>query len=140
VALRLTRGWALRAAGSALVLGALAALLPMGEVASAFARTPAWLFLATLALFLLGHAVAAAKWRMLLGAAAFSYPQALRAHLAGLAALMVPFGPAPAGVVAAGLLWQAVLWAGGGIGGLVWALTGRSSPAAPPAGEKQGTA
>jgi uncharacterized membrane protein YbhN (UPF0104 family) len=101
---RLTRGWILRALGSALALGLLFAFLPMDEVAGAFARVPPGLFLLTLALFLLGHAVAAAKWRMLLGAGAFPYGQALRAHLAGLAANLCLPGMAGGDVVRAGLV------------------------------------
>ncbi len=40
-----------------------------------------------------------------------------------LAGLLVPFGAASAVVVASGLLWQAVLFCAGGIGGLIYATT-----------------
>ncbi|NWG47207.1 MAG: flippase-like domain-containing protein [Alphaproteobacteria bacterium] len=40
---------------------------------------------------------------------------------ASLAALLLPFGAPPAGVVAASLIWQTILFAGGLIGGLAWA-------------------
>ena len=43
---------------------------------------------------------------------------------ATLAAFLAPFGADPAGVVAAGLVWQAILFAGGGAGALVLALSG----------------
>ena len=43
---------------------------------------------------------------------------------ATLAAFLVPFGADGAVIVAAGLVWQAVLFAGGGIGALVLALSG----------------
>ncbi|PWE32934.1 hypothetical protein DDZ14_07535 [Maritimibacter sp. 55A14] len=44
---------------------------------------------------------------------------------ATLAAFLAPFGADPAVIVAAGLVWQAVLFAAGGIGALVLALSGR---------------
>ena len=40
-----------------------------------------------------------------------------------LAGLLTPFGANPAVVVAAGLMWQAVLFCGGGVGGLIYAAT-----------------
>jgi glycosyltransferase 2 family protein len=101
--LRLTGGWLMRAGGSALVLAILFRILPLGEVASAFARVPPGLFFATLALFLLGHAAAAGKWLMLLGGG-LPYGQALRAHLAGLAANLCLPGMAGGDVVRAGLV------------------------------------
>ena len=42
---------------------------------------------------------------------------------ASLAGLMAPFGADPAGVVAASLIWQGVLFAAGAIGAAAWALT-----------------
>ncbi len=46
---------------------------------------------------------------------------------ASLAGLMAPFGADPAGVVAASLIWQGVLFAAGAIGAMAWALTMRSA-------------
>lgn len=46
---------------------------------------------------------------------------------ASLAALLLPFGAAPAKVVAASLLWQSILFAGGLIGGLALLMTGRKN-------------
>ena len=46
---------------------------------------------------------------------------------ASLAALLVQYGADPAAVVAAGLVWQAVLFLAGGLGGLVFLLTRRSA-------------
>lgn len=46
---------------------------------------------------------------------------------ASLAALLAPFGAAPARVVAVGLLWQSILVASGLLGGLVLLLLSRSS-------------
>jgi uncharacterized membrane protein YbhN (UPF0104 family) len=101
--LRLTRGWVLRLAGSVLLLGLLSALLPTGEVAAAFARVPPGLLLAVLALFLAGHAVAAAKWWLLLGRGP-AFGAVLRAHLAGLAANLCLPGMAGGDLVRAGLV------------------------------------
>ncbi len=83
------RRWSIRAAGSVLMLGLLAWLVPIAEVIEGFARVPPWLFAGVLAVFLAGHVAAAAKWRALTGGLPFR--AALRAHFAGLAGnLMLP--------------------------------------------------
>ena len=48
---------------------------------------------------------------------------------AGLAAVLSGFGADPAGIVAASLLWQSILFAGGMIGGLILLLTSQKAPA-----------
>lgn len=48
---------------------------------------------------------------------------------AGLAAILSNFGADPAGIVAASLLWQSILFAGGLIGGLILLLTSQKAPA-----------
>lgn len=45
-----------------------------------------------------------------------------------LATLLVPFGADTAVVLAAGLMWQVVLFAGGAVGGAVWATTSSAAP------------
>ncbi len=83
------RRWLIRAAGSALMLGLLAWLVPVSAVVEGFSRVPLALFAGVFAAFLAGHVAAAAKWRALTGGLPFS--AALRAHFAGLASnLMLP--------------------------------------------------
>lgn len=77
--------------------------VPFGNVWAAARQFSPMLWLAALALFLAGHAVAAAKWRMLIGDG-ISYRQAFRAHLAGLAANLALPGVAGGDVVRAGLV------------------------------------
>ncbi|WP_216339623.1 lysylphosphatidylglycerol synthase transmembrane domain-containing protein [Roseovarius sp. PS-C2] len=55
---------------------------------------------------------------------------------ATLAALLDPFGADPSVIVAAGLMWQAVLFAAGGLGALVLALSGGAREQKARAGEK----
>ena len=55
---------------------------------------------------------------------------------ATLAALLDPFGADPSVIVAAGLMWQAVLFAAGGLGALVLALSGGTREQKAQAGEK----
>ena len=50
---------------------------------------------------------------------------------ASLAALMAPFGADAAGVVAASLIWQGVLFAAGALGAAMWVVTSRNSARAP---------
>ena len=57
-----------------------------------------------LAIFLVGHAAAAAKWRLLIGPGV-SFAQAFQAHLAGLAANLCLPGVAGGDVVRAGLVF-----------------------------------
>jgi uncharacterized membrane protein YbhN (UPF0104 family) len=54
-----------------------------------------------------------------------------------LAALLVPYGAAAAQVVAAGLIWQAVLFTGGAIGALVLVLSGSGLRMSVPSNRKE---
>jgi glycosyltransferase 2 family protein len=56
----------------------------------------------------------------------------------GLAALLTPFGANPATVVAAGLLWQSILFAGGLIGGLALIMVSKLKPETPASTSKIG--
>lgn len=56
---------------------------------------------------------------------------------ATLAGLMAPFGAAAAPVVAASLIWQAVLIVAGLIGAAAWVLTGRGSKSELPLGQRK---
>lgn len=101
------RGWAIRAGGSVLILGLLAWFLPVGDIAGAAARLSLVTFLWVWAAFVFGHAVAAAKWRALVGSA-LGYGAALRAHVAGLAANLCLPGAAGGDVVRAGAAQLAI--------------------------------
>lgn len=94
--------WAVRAAGSALALGAIFAFLPRDAILAGFARLSWPLFLTVLVLFLLCHVAAAAKWWLLMGRA-IPLPVALRAHFAGLAANLCLPGAAGGDAVRAAL-------------------------------------
>ncbi|MGR3762439.1 lysylphosphatidylglycerol synthase transmembrane domain-containing protein (plasmid) [Roseobacteraceae bacterium NS-SX3] len=96
------RRWLIRAAGSALLLAALFWLLPAEAIGAAFRKVPPGVFAAVLALFLLAHAAAAMKWRLLTGPG-LRRAAALRAHYAGLAANLCLPGAAGGDVVRAGL-------------------------------------
>lgn len=101
---RILLPWLLRAGGSALVLAILFSIVPIEQVWSDARRLPPLLWLFALGLFLLGHCAAAAKWRLLIGSG-ISFAQALRAHLAGLAANLCLPGLAGGDVVRAGLVY-----------------------------------
>lgn len=94
--------WLIRAAGSALVLGLLFWFLPWRAIVEGFARVPLGLMPWVIALFMLGHVVAAAKWWMLLGRG-LPFILALQAHFAGLAANLGLPGAAGGDAVRAGL-------------------------------------
>lgn len=79
------RGWIIKAAGSALLLGLLFWYLPRDAIIDGLGRVPPMLFLTVLVAFLLSHVAAAAKWWVILGRPC-SFPIALRAHFGGLAA------------------------------------------------------
>jgi uncharacterized membrane protein YbhN (UPF0104 family) len=96
------RRWAIRAAGSALFLGALFWFLPREAIIDGFSRITLPLFLTVLAVFLAGHVLAAAKWWMLLDRS-FPFAVALRAHFAGLAANLCLPGAAGGDAVRAGV-------------------------------------
>lgn len=93
--------WAIRATGSVIVLGLLFWFLPRDAIVEGFSRVPPALFPVVVALFLLGHAVTAAKWWLLIDRG-IPFGVALQAHFAGLAAnLMLP-GAAGGDAVRAG--------------------------------------
>lgn len=75
-----------RVGGSAAVLAGLFALLPSGELATAFARVPPAVWLAAGAAYLSLHFLGAVKWRLTvnLSGAGLSLPQAARCYYAGL--------------------------------------------------------
>ncbi len=112
------RRWAIRAAGSALFLAVLAWLLPVGQIVDGLSRVPLNLFLLVWVGFVAGHAVAAAKWRRLLGTG-LNYFDALRAHVAGLAANLALPGAAGGDVVRAGVAQMALRDGGRVISGSV---------------------
>ena len=101
--LKLTSGWIFRAVCSALILGVVLYILPTEDLAKGLATVSWSLVAGVLALFMICHAVAAAKWRFLLGND-FPYLSALRAHFAGLAANLCLPGVAGGDVVRAGLV------------------------------------
>ncbi len=101
------RGWIIRAAGSAILLGLLFWWLPLDQVLAGFARVPIGLWLGVWVLFMAGHALAAAKWWALLDRG-FAYGAALRAHFAGLAANLCLPGAAGGDVVRAGAAQMAL--------------------------------
>jgi uncharacterized membrane protein YbhN (UPF0104 family) len=94
--------WALRLAGSALVLAVVFHFVPFERVREAASRIPVWMWLAALLGFFAGHVVAALKWRMLIGPGV-SPSRAVQAHLAGLAANLCLPGVAGGDVVRAGM-------------------------------------
>lgn len=94
--------WLIRAAGSALVLGLLFWFLPWRAIVEGFQRVPLGLMPWVIALFMLGHVVAAAKWWMLLDRG-LPFILALQAHFAGLAANLGLPGAAGGDAVRAGL-------------------------------------
>ncbi len=79
------RRWAIRAGGSAVLLGALFWMLPRDAILEGFQRIPLHLFAVVMVLFILGHVVSALKWWNVLHRS-LPFPVALRAHFAGLAA------------------------------------------------------
>lgn len=70
---------------SAVLLAVLLWLVPLGDVAAAVASVPLSLWLAALGIFLLGHLLAALKWRLLIPLSGLAPGTVLRAHFAGLA-------------------------------------------------------
>jgi glycosyltransferase 2 family protein len=99
--------WALKFGVSAILLGAILWLLPTGQVWDAILRIPMWLWAAVLLLFLAGHAVAAAKWWLLVAKGSnVAFSAALRAHFAGLAANLCLPGVAGGDVIRAGMVFR----------------------------------
>ncbi len=101
---RLPIGWIVRVLVSAAVLTILFQKVPAAKVWADVQLIPPLLWLAALALFLVGHAASAGKWLFLIGPGV-SYGQAFRAHLAGLAANLCLPGVAGGDVVRAGLVF-----------------------------------
>jgi uncharacterized protein (TIRG00374 family) len=97
--------WLIRLCVSTLVLALIFYLVPFADVWAAARQISPLLWLSALALFLAGHAAAAAKWRILIGGG-ISYRQAFRAHLAGLAANLALPSVAGGDVVRAGLVMK----------------------------------
>ncbi len=97
----------LRVAVSALVLAAIFSVLPMQAVFSTIRRTDASRWIATLLIFIAGHIVSAAKWRLLVGEEA-GFGAVLRAHFAGLAANLWLPGLASGDLVRAAVLHRRV--------------------------------
>jgi uncharacterized protein (TIRG00374 family) len=98
-------GLILRVGVSVAILGAIFAYLPAGELLSRMASVSPALWVAVFAGFLIGHAASAAKWRWMIGGA-ISYPRALKAHFAGLAANLALPGVAGGDVVRAGMVMK----------------------------------
>jgi len=95
--------WGVRIAVSAIVLGIIFHVVPFAQVWAAAQRLTPQLWLAGFALFLLGHALTAAKWWMLIGHDV-PFSRAFRAHLAGLGANLALPGVAGGDVVRAALV------------------------------------
>jgi len=100
---RQTLIWIIRIAVSAVVLAVIFHIVPFAQVMDAIQRLPLWVWGAGFALFLIGHALTAAKWWMLIGAD-MPFGRAFRAHLAGLGANLALPGVAGGDVVRAALV------------------------------------
>ncbi len=96
--------WFLRLAVSAAVLVAIFRIVPIEQIWREAQQISPMLWCSALAIFLAGHAAAAAKWRLLIGPGV-SFAQAFQAHLAGLAANLCLPGVAGGDVVRAGLVF-----------------------------------
>lgn len=95
----------LRIGVSIAILLVIFSFAPVAELLARMKEVPPALWFATLAGFILGHAVSAAKWRWMIGGAV-SYPRALKAHFAGLAANLALPGVAGGDIVRAGLVMK----------------------------------
>jgi uncharacterized protein (TIRG00374 family) len=96
--------WFLRLAVSGLLLVVIFRIVPIEQVWSEARRLSPALWLSALGLFLMGHAAATVKWRLLIGQGV-SFPQAFQAHLAGLAANLCLPGLGGGDVVRAALVF-----------------------------------
>lgn len=97
-------GW-LRIAVSIAVLAVISLFAPIGELVGRMREVSPILWLGVLGGFLVGHAFAAAKWRWMIGGG-LSYPRALKAHFAGLAANLALPGVAGGDLVRAGIVMK----------------------------------
>ncbi|MDQ4421048.1 lysylphosphatidylglycerol synthase transmembrane domain-containing protein [Sphingobium sp. DEHP117] len=95
--------WAVQIAVSAVLLAFIFHFVPLAQVWGAAKRLSPQLWLAGFALFLIGHALTAAKWWMLIGHEV-RFARAFRAHLAGLGANLALPGVAGGDVVRAALV------------------------------------
>lgn len=92
---------------SAVVLGGIFSILPLQDVLATLRAIEPRLWLTTLAIFLVGHVVSAAKWQLLADSGA-GFPAALRAHFGGLVANLWLPGVAGGDVVRGALLYRQV--------------------------------
>lgn len=97
-------GW-LKLAGTTAMFAVLFFVIPLNEVWSSLVKVNPFVWLGVFAGYVFGHALAAAKWRNLIGES-ISYWDALRAHFAGLAASLALPGVAGGDVVRAGLMMR----------------------------------
>ncbi len=95
----------LRIGVSALILIVILRFVPVGELFARMSAISPMLWLGVFGAFLAGHALAAAKWRWMIGGAV-SYPRALKAHFAGIAANLALPGVAGGDLVRAGLVMK----------------------------------
>lgn len=102
---RLPWGTLIRVAGTLLALAIVFRFIPVGEVWGHVQTMPPLIWLGVFCAFLIGHAFAAAKWRWMIGGET-SYPRALKAHFAGLAANLALPGVAGGDLVRAGMLMK----------------------------------
>src|SRR5262245_47002316 len=96
-------GWVLRAALSGSVLALVFSFLPLSDVLATAQRVDASLWLASRAVFWVGHVSSAVKWQVLADSGA-GFGAVLRAHFGGLSANLCLPGVAGGDVVRAVLL------------------------------------
>lgn len=94
--------WGIRALGSAAALTLIFWFLPKDAILEGFSKLTPAVFLGVLVAFLCCHVAAAFKWWWLMDRA-LPFPQALRAHFAGLAANLALPGAAGGDAVRAGM-------------------------------------
>ena len=124
------RGFAERLAAAFTELGRKPAILAIAFVASVgiqavFVMLAWWLAIAAGAEVAIGHWMFAWPLAKIIAVLPVSL-NGLGLREATLATFLAPFGAEAAVIVAAGLVWQAVLFAGGGIGALVLALSAKT--------------
>lgn len=90
---------------SIVILLFLFSFAPVGDLLARMKLVSPLLWLGVFVGFLVGHAMSAAKWRWMIGGAV-SYPRALKAHFAGLAANLAMPGVAGGDIVRAGLVMK----------------------------------
>lgn len=87
------------------ILALIFSIAPVGELIARMKQISPALWLAVFGGFVAGHGLSAAKWRWMIGGAV-SYPRALKAHFAGLAANLALPGVAGGDLVRAGLVMK----------------------------------